>query len=104
MPINFTPTASWLFKKPPQFVEETSYGVTPASPTFQIMGSITDISPNIGITKEVVRSVGRRDANTQTKMMEVFSGSFKYRPFDTTFMKYGVNLPDDDTPAGTNAA
>jgi hypothetical protein len=104
MPIPFTPTASWLFKKPPQFVEEATFGVTPASPTFQIMGSITDISPNIGITKEVVRSVGRRDANTQTKMMEVFTGAFKYRPFDTTFMKYGVNLPNDDTPAGTNAA
>jgi hypothetical protein len=104
MPINFTPTAPWLFLKPPQFVEETSYGVTPAAPVFKLMGSITGISPNLGITKEVVRSVGRRDPTTQTKMMEVFSGSFKYRPFASDFMKYGVNLPNDSTPAGTNAA
>lgn len=104
MPISFVPTAPWLFKKPPQYVEETSFGVTPASPVFKLMGSITGISPNIGITKEVVRSVGRRDPTTQTKMMEMFSGSFKYRPFDSDFMKYGVNLPNDSSPAGTNAA
>ena len=104
MPINFVPTAPWLFLKPPQYVEETSFGVTPASPVFKLMGSITGISPNIGITKEVVRSVGRRDPTTQTKMMEVFSGSFKYRPFASDFLKYGVNLPNDATPAGTNAA
>ena len=104
MPISFTPTAPWLFKKPPQYVEETSFGVTPASPVFKLMGSITGISPSIGITKEVVRSVGRRDPTTQTKMMEMFSGSFKYRPFDSDFMKYGINLPNDASPAGTNAA
>lgn len=104
MPISFIPTAPWLFKKPPQIVEETSFGVTPAAPVFTLMGSITGISPNIGITKEVVRSVGKRDANTQVKMMEVFSGAFKYRPFDATFMKVGVNLPNDAVPAGTNAA
>jgi hypothetical protein len=104
MPISFIPTAPWLFKKPPQYVEETSFGVTPAAPVFKLMGSITGISPNIGITKEVVRSVGRRDPTTQTKMMEMFSGSFKYRPFDTDFAKYGINLPDEASPAGTNAA
>jgi hypothetical protein len=104
MPINFQPTAPWLFQKPPQYVEETSFGVTPASPVFKLMGSITGISPNIGITKEVVRSVGRRDPTTQTKMMEMFSGAFKYRPFDSTFMKYGVNLPNESAPTGTNAA
>lgn len=104
MPINFTPTGPWDFKKPPQIVEETSFGVTPAAPVFTIMGSITGISPSIGITKEVIRSVGRRDATTQSKMMNVFSGAFKYRPFDSTFMKVGVNLPNDSTPTGTNAA
>lgn len=104
MPISFVPTASWDILKPPQYVEETSFGVTPASPTFKIIGSLTGISPSIGITKDVVRSVGRRDPNTQVKMMEVFSGAIKYRPFDSDFMKYGVNLPNDDTPAGTNSA
>ena len=104
MPISFTPTAPWMFVKPPQIVEETSFGVPPAAPVFKIMGSITGISPNIGITKEVIRSVGKRDATTQSKMMEVFSGAFKYRPFDSDFMKVGVNLPNDSTPAGTNAA
>jgi hypothetical protein len=104
MPINFQPTAPWLFQKPPQYVEETSFGVTPASPVFKLMGSITGISPNIGITKEVVRSVGRRDPTTQTKMMEMFSGAFKYRPFASDFLKYGVNLPNESSPTGTNAA
>jgi|GEM_PF-5745166 len=104
MPISFQPTAPWLFKKPPQFVEETSFGVTPASPVFKLMGSITGISPNLGITKEVVRSVGTRDPTTQTKMMEVFSGAFKYRPFASDFLKYGINLPNEGSPAGTNAA
>lgn len=105
MPISFTPTAAWSVLKPPQYVEETSFGVTPSSPVFKIVGSLTGLSPAIGITKDVVRSVGRRDPNTQVKMMEgPFSGAIKYRPFDSSFMKYGVNLPDDSSPAGTNAA
>lgn len=104
MPINFIPTAPWLFLKPPQYVEETTFGTPPSNPVFKLMGSITGISPNIGITKEVVRSVGRRDPTTQTKMMEVFSGAFKYRPFDVDFAKYGINLPNESAPTGTNAA
>jgi hypothetical protein len=104
MPIDFIPAAPWLFKLPPQYVEEDDFGVTPDNAHFKLMGSIQGISPNIGITKEVIRTVGRRDPSTQTKMMSVFTGAFKYRPFDMDFAKYGVNLPNDSVPAGTNAA
>ncbi len=99
MTITFIPYTPVDFVKPPQFVEETSFGVPPAAPSFQIIGSLQAMSPSIGIQKEVVRSIGERDPVTQAKMMEVFSGSIRYRPFDTDFMKYGVNLPNG---AGTN--
>lgn len=103
MVISFIPTGPWKIKKPPQYVVETAFGTTPASPTFALMGDVTGISPNFGIQKEVVRVIGQRDPVTQTKLMEVFAGAFRYRPYDSTMMKYGVNLANEGTPAGTNA-
>ncbi|MDN5846515.1 MAG: hypothetical protein L0H53_09610 [Candidatus Nitrosocosmicus sp.] len=104
MAINFLPTGSWRFIKPPQFIEESSFGVPPEAPTFSLLGNLTGISPNIGIQKEVIRNIGQRDPTTQTKLMEMFSGAFRYRPFDKSMMGYGINLANEASPAGTNAA
>lgn len=101
--INFIPTGAWKFIKPPQFVAETSFGVPPSSPTFGLLGNVTGISPNIGIQKEVIRVIGNRDPVTQTKMMEVFAGAFRYRPYSKSTMAYGINLANESSPAGTNA-
>jgi hypothetical protein len=103
MPINFQPTGAWKIIKPPQFIIETSYGVTPASGTWSLLGNITGISPNFGIQKEVVRVVGRRTPVTQTKLMEVFAGALRFRPYDSDMMKYGINVADESSPTGNNA-
>lgn len=107
MVLNFVPSGQWLFKKFPQYIEETTYNTPPASPTFKSVGQIQSITPNSSITKENVRVVGNRDLVSQPKMTEVYSLSLKYRPYNTAkmdFAKYGVNLANDTTPAGTNAA
>lgn len=103
MVINWQPTGAWKIKKPPQFIVETSYGVTPASGTWKLLGDITGISPNFGIQKEVIRVVGKRTPVTQTKLMEVFAGAFRYRPYNPDMMKYGINVADESAPTGNNA-
>lgn len=103
MPINFIPTGSWEFVNPPQFIVETSYGVTPASGTWKLLGDVTGISPNFGIQKEVVRVIGKRTPVTQTKLMEVYAGALRYKPYDDDMMKYGINVADTSSPSGNNA-
>lgn len=107
MVLGFTPTGHWLFKKPPQYVEETSFNVPPASPTFKLVGDPVGTTPVASITKEIVRVLGNRDPVSQPKQTEAYSITIKYRPFNSTkfdFAKYGVNLANETTPAGTNAA
>lgn len=103
MPINFTPTGAWRLIKPPQFIVETSYGVTPASGTWKLLGDVTGISPNFGIQKEVIRVIGKRTPVTQTKLMEVFAGALRYRPYNSTMMKYGINVANESSSSGNNA-
>lgn len=107
MVLNFTPTGHWKFLKPPQYIEETTFNTPPASPTFKLVGFLSSITPNATITKDTVRVVGARDPVSQPKMTEVYSLSLKWRPLTSTkmdFAKYGVNLANDTSPAGTNAA
>jgi len=107
MVLNFTPSGHWLFKKPPQFIEETTYNTPPANPTFKLVGFLSSIVPNATITKDTTRVVGARDPVSQPKMTEEYSLSIKWRPSTTNkldFAKYGVNLANETTPAGTNAA
>ena len=107
MVLNFVPTGHWLFKKPPQFIEETTYNTPPASPVFKLVGFLQSITPSASITKDITRVVGTRDPVSQPKMTEEYSLSIKWRPSTTNkmdFAKYGVNLANDTTPAGTNAA
>lgn len=107
MVLNFVPTGHWKFLKPPQYIEETTYNTPPAAPTFKLVGFLSSITPNATITKDTVRVVGARDPVSQPKMTEVYSLSLKWRPTNTgkmDFAKYGTNLANDTTPAGTNAA
>lgn len=107
MVLTFIPTGQWKFLKFPQYIEETTFNVPPANPTFKSVGQLQSITPNAATTKENVRVVGNRDLISQPKMTEVYSLSLKYRPYNTAkmdFAKYGVNLANDATPAGTNAA
>lgn len=107
MVLTFTPTGQWKFLKFPQYIEETTFNTPPANPTFKSVGFLSSITPNATITKEQVRVVGNRDVVSQPKMTEVYTLSIKYRPYNTAkmdFAKYGVNLANDATPAGTNAA
>lgn len=107
MALGFTPTGHWLFKKPPQYIEETSFNTPPANPTFKLVGFLASITPAAAITKDEVRVVGSRDPVSQPKMTETYGLSLKWRPTNTgkmDFAKYGTNLANETTPAGTNAA
>jgi hypothetical protein len=103
MVLNWIPTSSAYFKKPPQAVAETSYGVPPASPTFTVFGQTQQIAPAPTIDLEEIRTLGNADPIANRKLREMHSFSLQYKPFDTKYMKYGVNLANPQSPAGTNA-
>lgn len=99
----YVPTGSWEYIKQPQFVEEVTYGTLPlANTTFTSCGLITEVTREFTIENEQYRILGNRDIQTQIKLGEQHTFSFKYRPTtaSTALMKYGIELPN---ATGTNA-
>ena len=101
----YTPTGSWLFKKPPQFVVETTPGVPPASPTFQLIGNVTDLNPQPIVGKAADQGLGSRDLISQTgPLTEKYTAALRWKPqTQANFAKYGINLANEASPAGNNA-
>jgi hypothetical protein len=88
--VSYLPSGSWNFVKIPQFVEETTYGTPPASPTFVSCGAITDLALNADIGTIKNRQLGSRDIYQEVKTGEAYTVTLKYQPFNTMFMKYGT--------------
>lgn len=100
-----TPTGSWLFVKPPQYVEEDSFGVPPEEPTFKLIGNTTDINPVPNVGKSIDQGLGKRDILSQTGLTEKYTAAFRWKPqTQLDYAKYGVNLANESSPAGNNAA
>lgn len=101
----YQPTGSWFFEKPPQFVENTTEGVPPASSTFALLGNVIDLNPQLMVGKSIDDGLGARDIISQTGLTEKYSASIRWKPQTSlAYAKYGFNLPNEGTPAGTNAA
>lgn len=101
----YTPTGSWLFKKPPQFVVETTPGVPPASPAFQIIGNVTDLNPQPIVGKTQDQGLGSRDLISQSgALTEKYTAALRWKPqTQLNFAKYGINLANEASPVGNNA-
>jgi hypothetical protein len=88
--LSYLPTGAYFFIRKPQYVEESTFGVTPTSPTFISVGSMQDMTTAIDITDVKYRQLGSRDLYAVTKTGEVYTITFKYQPFNTNFLKYGT--------------
>ena len=107
MVFTFTPTGSWKFVKPPQIIEETSFGVPPAAPAFALVGNVTELTPNAGIEKQSDRTLGTALISSQTKLMNTDTSSIGFKVWPSLgvdFLKRVMNPADPDAPAGNNGS
>lgn len=72
------------------YVEETTYGTTPTSPTFTNVGPVTNFHYTNDITATRYRVLGKEDIATGLKCGELYSFEFEYSPATTTFPRYGT--------------
>lgn len=107
MVFNFTPTGSWKFVKPPQIIEETSFGVPPATSVFQLIGNVSEIVPNPGVEKESNRTLGTALISSQTKLMNTDTSTITFKIWPSlgpAFLKRCMNQANVSSPAGNNAS
>jgi hypothetical protein len=103
----FIPTGSWKFVKPPQIIEETSFGVPPASPVLQLIGNVTEIVPNPGVEKESNRTLGTSLVVSQSKLMNTDTSTITFKIWPSlgpAFLKRVMNEANPISPAGNNGS
>jgi len=101
MTFGFIPIGPWSVVKPPQYVEETTIGVPPASPVFKMAGNLSTLA--VSRTDQVLdtRYVGSRDVQSEVQLGIEHGIDLSYIPSDITLMKYGTEYP---VGVGTSAA
>lgn len=92
--MSYTRTFTGLIQKRLQYIEEVTYGTTPAtSPTFISAGKISRFSFNIDAAITRHRSAGHRKVVDFLNTGQMTSFELEYMPFDTDLMAYGINDP-----------
>jgi hypothetical protein len=92
--LSYTVTGPWSVIKPPQFIEETVYGVTPtASPAFVYCGPLVEMTHNVEIGYLDQRHIGSRDLYSQIQTGIEYSFDITFNPVDEKMINYGINLP-----------
>ena len=92
------PIGGWLVSKKAEFAEETSFGVPVASPSYSQIGynSLVNISAPTQLTP--LLQPGSEDPQVLLERgMDLYNIDLNYRPFDTTFAKYGFNTQGGGT-------
>lgn len=92
------PIGGWYVSKKLQFDEEDSFGVTPSNPSYSQIGynSLVNISAPTQLTP--VLQPGSEDPQLLLERgMDLYNIDINYRPFDTTFAKYGFNAQGGGT-------
>jgi len=96
--MSLSPGGGWLVSKKLEFVEEASFGVPVASPTYSQIGynSLVNISAPTQLTP--LLQPGSEDPQVLLERgMDLYNIDLNYRPFDTTFAKYGFNTQGGGT-------
>lgn len=73
------------------YVEEATYGTTPANPAMLYIGVITPIEPGLDPKNIVIRGIGSRTPQAIRKTVRQIDLSFTYVPRDWDFWAYVTN-------------
>jgi hypothetical protein len=104
MTFGFKPIGPWSVVKIPQYVEEASIGVPPASPVFKAVGNLTTLAVSRTAQALDSRWVGSRDLQNEILLGVEHGIDLTYIPADVTFMKYGTELPVGTGTSATSLA
>ena len=74
------------------YIEETTYGETPASPTMNGIGSIENVEPALNPSNIKVRGIGSRDLQFIKKGLRQVNLRVQYNPPSITFLEYVTTL------------
>jgi hypothetical protein len=91
--MSYIPTGGWNVTLAPQYVEETTYGVTPANAAFASCGPLVDITHNNEVGYLDYRQIGSRDLYSQIQTGIEYSFDITFNPIDEVMIKYGIALP-----------
>lgn len=91
--MSYAPTGTWNVLKQLQFVEETSFGQTPASPSFISAGHNVMLRETTEVSSQKYRAAGSRDLYRLLKTGELYSFELRYQPVNTSLIRYGIELP-----------
>lgn len=87
-------TGGWNVITQLQFIEETTFGVTPtASPAFSHAGPIVELNDSQEAQAIKYRQIGSRDIYSMIKTGEMYSFDVTFNPIDDALMNYAINLP-----------
>jgi hypothetical protein len=100
--VSYVTTGAWNFIKIPQYIEESTFGTTPPTPTFVSCGAITDWAFTADISVVTNRQLGSRDIYQDVKTAEMYQIVMKYQPYNVQFMRYGTQLFNSATSATDN--
>jgi len=102
MVVATNPVTKADINKPLQFVGEgdristpSSYGVTPTSATFGVVGNNIEINPQPDVQHSDTVVLGKEDIIGATKTMSNYTFSFRWEPINTAIMAFII----DDTAA-----
>lgn len=85
------PTGGYLVVKQPQYVEESTFGTTPAaSPILNWIGIIDNFDPTVDIQAQYIRQVGSEDAIKSILGKETYQAKLEYLLQNSAFAKYAT--------------
>ena len=90
--IGFPVTTVHRYQKLMQYVEESTYGTTPASAAFVDASIINSTKTTYDNISETYRKLGRRTLYKYIKMGKAFPWSCSFSPVDTSLIRYGTEL------------
>jgi hypothetical protein len=76
------------------YVEETSYGSTPTNPSFQWIGVVQNVEPNLDRSLIKLRGIGSRDLSYIVKGLLKAEVSMEYAYQNNTFLAFANTLND----------
>jgi hypothetical protein len=98
MGTTFAPTGPWKFKKHPQYLKETNYGVADTGTAIHT-GALTNLNATVTIEHQDLPMLGKYGLWRSVMMGNVFNVELRYMPTSTDLQKRGSALP---AGTGTN--
>lgn len=74
------------------YIEETTYGETPATPTMNGIGSVENVEPALNPSNIKVRGIGSRDLQFIKRGLRQVNLRIQYNPPDKAFLEYVTSL------------